>query len=588
MYPERKSGITVAVVAGVALAALLPIALLARFPTFLPVLALPTTPFSTLDIALTTLAVTPDIVHDTAIRFLFRIVLGIGGGVLVVGGLTILAIGIMRASERRQEMVVKRAVGASRRVLLREILHEGATMVAAAAVLGVALGWPLAQLLESAWPGIFRDAPMTAGIPVLVAVLSLVMLVSFFPLTAARSRKVLAEPTAKPIELILAGFQFGVSLTVLGATSLMTREAGKMDVRSGEIARLGGRVYEVTATGTGAQRSAAYEELIRQLKKDGQDVALASLGTFAGPAVNDFGVTDCGACIGGGLAFPQHPVMVGYHAVSVDSFKMMGARLIAGRLLRESDDASAPKVAVISRSLAERHYQRMGDGALGRGFQPGDGWSFDYTVVGIIEDDATIGFGGTMTTPYAVYFSVKQQAPDRAQLLVREGGPGTDTVLRAVASVPGLVVSPNIVSEASLVEPERAPVAWFGRLIQLEGWVLLLTAIAGIFVLMQLWVNAIRPDLGIMRAVGAPRWRVLWYVLARGGGVIFGGTLFAFWLGILVWGSLAELLGAPSQWDPMLVVGYLPWMGLAVVLGALIPVVRVVRTAPAAVIAEAP
>src|SRR5689334_11428847 len=122
---EQRSGFAVALVAGAALAALLPVALLARVPTFLPLLSLPTAPFSILNAPWTTLAITPDLVHETAIRFLFRVVLGTAAGALVVGGLTIIAIGVTRASARRQEMVVKRAVGASRRVLVREVFRDG-------------------------------------------------------------------------------------------------------------------------------------------------------------------------------------------------------------------------------------------------------------------------------------------------------------------------------------------------------------------------------------------------------------------------------------------------------------------------------
>ena len=230
------------------------------------------------------------------------------------------------------------------------------------------------------------------------------------------------------------------------------------------------------------------------------------------------------------------------------SFRTMGVNVVAGRGITDDDGWDAPRVAIVSRSLAHDHFERQG--AVGRNIQIGEGLSNWYRVVGVVDDLEPTAFGGALGPRYAVYLSALQHPPVAAQLLVRprENAPRPD-VSATLGDFPGVTSGGASIEEAALVRAETAPIRWFGRVIGLEGWIVLLLAIAGAFALMHLWVLSVRQEIGVRRAVGASRARILIFIVSRSLAVVAGGVLFACWLGIMVWGSLsATITGlAPFQ-----------------------------------------
>ncbi|MEO6444603.1 MAG: ABC transporter permease [Gemmatimonadaceae bacterium] len=86
----------------------------------------------------------------TGIFFLVMIVLsGIG---LMVGGVGVVAIMMISVTERTREIGVRKALGATRGVILWQFLIEAATLTAIGAVLGLLVGWLVAFGIRSATP----------------------------------------------------------------------------------------------------------------------------------------------------------------------------------------------------------------------------------------------------------------------------------------------------------------------------------------------------------------------------------------------------------------------------------------------------
>jgi putative ABC transport system permease protein len=277
-------------------------------------------------------------------------------------------------------------------------------------------------------------------------------------------------------------------------------------------------------------------------------------------------------------------VLIAYHAVSADTFRTMGIKVLAGRGLTEADGWEAPRVAVVSRSLAHDHFERQG--AVGRNIQIGEGLSNWYKVVGVVDDLEPRAFGGALGPRYAVYLSTLQHPPSAAQLLVRPRGAGSPPdVISTLSGIPGIRGGPTSAEESALVRSETAPIQWFGNVIGLEGWVVLMLAVASAFVLMHLWVLSVRHEIGVRRAVGATRVRILGFIVSRSLAVVAGGALFACWLGIMVWGSLSATITGLPEWDVSVLLGYLPLLGVAAVTGALVPALPVLRRPPARVLA---
>jgi putative ABC transport system permease protein len=86
----------------------------------------------------------------TGVFFLVMIVLsGIG---LIVGGVGVVAIMMISVTERTREIGVRKALGATRRVILWQFLVEAATLTAIGAVCGLLVGYFVAFVVRSATP----------------------------------------------------------------------------------------------------------------------------------------------------------------------------------------------------------------------------------------------------------------------------------------------------------------------------------------------------------------------------------------------------------------------------------------------------
>ena len=92
----------------------------------------------------------------TAWNAIKKVLLAAGPGLvavaLVVGGIVIMNIMLMSVLERTREIGVRKALGARRIDIVRQFLAESATLSAVGAIMGMFLGWGLAQLVDLATP----------------------------------------------------------------------------------------------------------------------------------------------------------------------------------------------------------------------------------------------------------------------------------------------------------------------------------------------------------------------------------------------------------------------------------------------------
>jgi putative ABC transport system permease protein len=86
----------------------------------------------------------------TGIFFLVMFVLSAVG--LIVGGVGVVAIMMISVTERTREIGVRKAMGATRRVILWQFLVEAATLTAIGAITGLVFGWLISLLIRSATP----------------------------------------------------------------------------------------------------------------------------------------------------------------------------------------------------------------------------------------------------------------------------------------------------------------------------------------------------------------------------------------------------------------------------------------------------
>lgn len=104
---------------------------------------------------------------------LFNIVLAVIGGIsLLVGGIGIMNIMLATVSERKHEIGLRRAIGATRRDVTTQFLTESVLLTLSGGVLGIGLGLVIIICVERAtgWP--IRVTMIAIAVPFLLAVLT--------------------------------------------------------------------------------------------------------------------------------------------------------------------------------------------------------------------------------------------------------------------------------------------------------------------------------------------------------------------------------------------------------------------------------
>lgn len=497
----------------------------------------------------------------------------VGTGAVLVGVISLLTLSWARSSRRREEVAIRRSVGASRRMLAAAALLEGAAMLAPALAGGLAAGWLATRIALQAWPDLLMGWQLDLLLP---TVSSLLVLVggSLLVLRFARGQRIAGTP-AGTLGLVPQVLQMAGTIAVLGAATSLSRQAMHL-LESSHTGVDATRYRLEAATLVPEARAARYAALLAGLAGDPavEAASITSPGAVTGLGQVDWIETECGQCRSATIILQWHSVEAAHHVISPDTFTVLGLPLLEGRTFSATDAWDAPRVVVVNRNLALRHFE---DGKpLGRKLYLGS-WSHRvaYTVIGVV-DDRQAPVLGTGTQPRdAVYLSVFQHPPATGELLL-QGGPVPPARLAATDLT--LVAEPSL---GELHQHESAILSWFAMILRLEGWLALVSAIAGAIVAMRLWSQARQGELALRRALGAPRWRLVLTTLATVLAVVAVAAISArlFVTPSLTW-LVATLLRDAA---PQVMVAWMPVLLLTVgaLAGALPPLLDMLRKPPA-------
>lgn len=89
---------------------------------------------------------------EAATSGIFAVLIGVVALSLVVGGIVIMNIMLMVVTERTREIGLRRALGARRRDIIWQILTESVTLSSIGGVVGTAVGFVLALMVEQTTP----------------------------------------------------------------------------------------------------------------------------------------------------------------------------------------------------------------------------------------------------------------------------------------------------------------------------------------------------------------------------------------------------------------------------------------------------
>ncbi|MCI0436188.1 MAG: ADOP family duplicated permease, partial [Gemmatimonadetes bacterium] len=354
--------------------------------------------------------------------------------VLLIACANITGLGLARALSRRQEVAIRTALGAGRVRLVRQFLIESSILAVVGGSIGLLLAWLIMRAAGPVFPedlyavGEFGLDRTALAFTLVVTGLAAVLIGTVPALSAAtakpgdalreggRSRGAGRRTSRLRAALVMGEMALGLVL-VVGA-GLLARSLGRIsDVPLG-FEPDGVLSIELTAPSTvypdAADYGAFYDRVI--------EVARTVPGAAAAAAVAHLPLNH--ETSGVGFAAPGQPTEPDRLAsaelfrVSPGYFETMRIRAAAGRGIEAQDRDGAEAVAVVGRTLADRHLD--GD-AVGTMLLIGDRDALrPVRVVGVVDDVRHSSI--TESPAPQIYLSLAQSPARRRFLVVRADG----------------------------------------------------------------------------------------------------------------------------------------------------------------------
>jgi MacB-like periplasmic core domain len=475
-----------------------------------------------------------------------------GGAILtlLIGSATLVALHLARTAARSGEVIVSRAVGASRRAVLGAALLEAGALAVVALSIGAVISLGVLTALKLAWPGRIDGINLALSAAGVCAIGALIMAGPLLLVRALTTRR-LVDDDRRPLTLVIPAMQLGAALVVLaGGMTLRRATASQLALGNGGAGN-SLVVQRLHATEPDrlkrAQRFAAFLAA-QHARAPERLISVGSFGVHRGFGTSAQLTTDCVAvCAVGGMPVRNRTETALHHVVSGDTFAVAGIRLLAGRTFTANDNWDAPLVAVVSARMAR---ELFGDGqAVGKRVNISlldNRW---FEVVGVVADVRADGLGASLLPPYAVYVSVLQHPVTELELATTDGVFAADalTTIGAALGVPAPISAQRTT--------DRRVLAWFTEILLWMAGIAICVAVGGLVVMLRLWLDSQLLELGVRRAAGARRSSIHRLVLGRASSVSVCGSLFGAWLGLIAWDVLPRVLpGAPAYDAPLVAI----------------------------------
>jgi putative ABC transport system permease protein len=272
-------------------------------------------------------------------------------------------------------------------------------------------------------------------------------------------------------------------------------------------------------------------------------------------------------------------------AVSPGYFKTMGIRLIAGREFTSADGATAPRVVVVSKGVADKIWP--GENAVGQLVSMSDtpGPNDWIAVVGVVDDVAQETLDGhrdvSMYSPYAQlthpFFLQHMTYVVRATNDARDLFPAMRQALREVDRLQpvGSIITMDGTIAATVADP-----LFHARLIGVFSAFALLLAGIGIYGVVAYSVAERTHEIGIRVALGAARGDVMRMVLRRVGALVIPGVVIGVAGALATTRVLATLLFEIKPNDPATFAGVAALLVVVAIVAGLVPARRASRVDP--------
>lgn len=511
---------------------------------------------------------------------------GAAGFVLLIACANLANLLLARATVRRREIAIRRAIGAGRAQLIRQMLVEATLLSLAGGAIGLFVAWAGVRALVAVCPtwvlplgGVELDMSVvwfTAGVSILAGVLfGVVPAFQISRGSLAGDMKESGRTTATGrhwIRRLLVVSEMSASVVLLIGAGLLIRSLyggnGELGFRPDNLLTMDIALPEVRYA---SESSAAvfYREVTERIARTPGVVSAGAVARFRNGAIFADGKS---------ASAEADQVDAGIYSATPEYLATLGVHLRSGRWFTGSEGEKSQPVAVVNESLAKRLWP--GADAIGRTVRVGAEDKTWRTVIGVFSDARANPL--EMVKP-EVYVPHAQKPSRGMQIVLRTAGDPAQMASAARAQIaavdPHQAIS-KIRTMNELMAFQIAPQRVTSGMLSVFAAVALLLAATGIYGVMAYSVSQRTHEFGVRVALGASREHIGGMVLREAGLLALAGTL----IGLLGAYGLTRLMRAilygVSATDVVTFTAVPLVLSLIVVAAAALPAMRATQVDP--------
>lgn len=533
----------------------------------------------------------------------FVVMLGAVSLVLAVACANLAALFLSRVAERRRELTVRAALGASRSRLVRQILTEQLVLGTCGGLAGWALAaWGVRRADLSAISEVpyhinirldWRVATFCALVSLLVSVLVglLPAFLSSRPALIAGLRE--GAGTTHGLERgparwrqVLIAAELALVLMLLAGAGLM----GRTFLRFAEAPRgyslEGLMLAELPLAGDRFADAGAARFALADLEARLEALPDLTVGLERTEFIAGFGAADRSIRVEGLADVPPTGSPRFAFAVSPRYFEALGLSVRVGRSFTKDDDGTAERVAIVNQQMAEALWP--GRHPLGQRLQidPGEPTAEWWTIVGVVSNLEGAPRPGRPASPQ-VYVPLDQRPGRPVRLLWRSTRTAADVLPHVRAAL--AAVDPDEPLADVRTAPEDAArgywfVGYFAAFYGAFGAFALAIAVIGVYGVTAQTVGERMREFGIRVALGADRPALYRLVLGRSLFVATIGVVIGLSGALLVTRFIGFLLFGADPQDPAVFASVSVLLAASTLLASYWPARKAARLDPATVL----
>jgi putative ABC transport system permease protein len=519
-------------------------------------------------------------------------------GVLLIACVNVAGMMTARGADRRREVAIRTALGASRRRIARQLLTEGLVLFLFGGVCGVALGAvALRLLLQVAPPTLSWLRDVSLDLPMLMIALGMAAITAVVfgvwpswkaagadvvEVVATGSKGAARGGLSQRFRRSLVSSEIAIATLVLSSTTLMITSLVKA-----QRIDLG---FEPRGVLTARLQLPPNKYQDREARQNFWDRVIERARTIPGVSGVSAGSSVLLSRLPNSTSFAiegrpeaiQQPLT--FDAISPEFFRVLQIPLLSGRYFSGADTVDAPRVAIINETAARSHWP--GVDPLGKRFTLGNpqGDAPWLTIVGVVADTRRAGVEHPVfTESYQPY----TQDPRSMTLLVRTAGDPTAVApaLRAVIRE----IDPDqplgqVASLETLVDDQIATRRFNTWLLTAFGIAAVVLTAIGLYGLLAYIVALRSHEVAVRLSIGATPGDVMRLVAGNVSVVVGVGVTVGLAGTYLTAAGLRGLLFGITPWDPASLAITFVLLTLVALTAAWIPARRAMRVDPATVL----